>query len=210
VIGYVCINCILIVGRITTRICKVLGVSMDQTRFSSECFCYVREMICTFTRQRCLDRFEVVRKGYNKSPTAGTVLGIKRSPEYIAKMAAAKRGLRRSPESLAKLRKTLSQPELKARIAAGVSAALRGKPKSPEHVRNAALALVGKTVTQETRAKLRAANLGKINGPHTIETRLKISLAQKGRLLSAEHRAKLAIAQQKRFARERAERGIVA
>jgi group I intron endonuclease len=156
-------------------------------------FCVADDLL--FYEQRCLNAFDAVKRGYNKCPVAGNTRGRIQSAESLARMAATKRGKRRSPESLARQRETLNNPELKARIAAGVSAALRGKPKSPEHIRNAALAQCGKRVSPETREKLRQANLGKKNGPHSPETRLKISQSQKGRKFTVGHIANLCKAQ---------------
>lgn len=155
-----------------------------------------------FYEQRCLDAFDAVKNGYNKSPTAGTVLGIKRTAEYIEKVAASKRGKKQSPEVRAIRRAAMNRPEVRAKMSASCKAAIR-KPKTAEHILNAGRAQIGKVLSLETRAKLRAVNLGKKNGPHSEETKLKISLAQKGRPHSDEHISNLCIAQQRRYDREK-------
>lgn len=58
-------------------------------------------------------------------------------------------------------------PTLRERTAA----ALRGRPKTAEHVAKVAAALRGKQCSEETRAKLRAANLGKQQGAETVAKR---------------------------------------
>lgn len=72
--------------------------------------------------------------------------GKPQSPELIAKRAAGQTGIKRGPLSA----------EAKAKMGAGVSAALKGKPKSPEHVAKVAAALRGRQVSAETRAKISA------------------------------------------------------
>jgi group I intron endonuclease len=160
-----------------------------------------------FYEQRCIDRCDAVNKGYNKSPNAGTSLGRKMRPESISKMAESKRGKKRSPETRAKHSATCADPVYRARL----SAACKGThspTKTPEHVRKVALANTGKVRSPEMRAKLRAANLGKKNGPHTDATRLKISLALRGRTLTGEHLAAVRLGQQRRRERERLAKGI--
>lgn len=49
----------------------------------------------------------------------------------------------------------------------------------------------GKKLSQETKQKLRAANLGRINGPHKEETRIKISESHKNKKFSKEWRENL-------------------
>jgi len=55
-----------------------------------------------------------------------------------------------------------------------ISAALKGKPKSESHIKK----LTGHTVTNETREKLRKANLGK---HASVESRAKMSLTRTGK-----------------------------
>lgn len=98
-------------------------------------------------------------------------LGIKRTPEQIEKTAAASRGKTRPPELKARLsairianptflgkthteewRKNMSESQKGIPKPESVKQNMRGKPKSEEH-----------------KAKLRAANLGKKHTPETIE-----------------------------------------
>lgn len=70
--------------------------------------------------------------------------GKKLTAEHREKIGAGGRGKKHKPMS----------DEARARIGAGVSAALTGKPKSPEHAAKVAAALKGRTVSAETRAKI--------------------------------------------------------
>jgi group I intron endonuclease len=72
-----------------------------------------------------------------------------------------------------------------AETRAKISAALKGKPSPGGNGRT------GTKHTPETKAKLRATNIGK---KHTPETKAKMSAAQKGRKLSPEHKFNLQMA----------------
>lgn len=78
---------------------------------------------------------------------AAPTRGVPRSDEIKAKISAGNKGQKRGPLSA----------EHKAKTGAGVSAALKGKPKSPEHAAKVAAALRGRTVPAETRAKISAS-----------------------------------------------------
>lgn len=109
-------------------------------------------------------------------------------------------GVNPSPEARAKMSPYSLSTEAQAQRNANVSAARTGKPLSPEH--RAALRVPrsprtaehrakigdihrGKTVSEETRARLRAAGLGKKLSPKTIAKRtasLKANRQPKGQL----------------------------
>lgn len=75
-----------------------------------------------------------------------------------------------------------------------MSATLKGKPKSSEHIANISAALKGRTLSEEHIAKLSAA--GK-NRTHSEESKSKMSAARKGkpgRIQSEETKAKLSAA----------------
>lgn len=81
-------------------------------------------------------------------------------------------------------RLSCKNPERNAKI----SAALKGKPKSAEHIAS----MIGHVVTEETRQKLREANLGK---KHTEESKQKMSESRTGKTkkpLSAESKQNIA------------------
>lgn len=72
--------------------------------------------------------------------------GKPHTAEQRAKISAGLTGKRRGPMTA----------EAKAKIGASVSAALKGKPKSPEHIAKVAAANRGRPVSAETRAKISA------------------------------------------------------
>jgi len=72
--------------------------------------------------------------------------GQKLTEEHRAKVAAGLTGIKRGPLTA----------ETKAKMGAGVSAALKGKPKTAEHAAKVAAAHKGKPKSAETRAKISA------------------------------------------------------
>lgn len=68
----------------------------------------------------------------------------------------------------------------------------RKMPAMSEETRQRMIAaLKGRPVTEETRQKLRKANIGKKNNPITKETRVKMRAAHVGKTLTEEHRRKI-------------------
>lgn len=122
-----------------------------------------------------------IKPEYNMAPKAGSQLGIKRSPEWIAKLAARNKVLLPSAETRLKM-----------------SLAKKGRKHSPETRAKLSLALTKRAgekrspLSQERRARLSAINKGKTKSP---ETRARMSLAQKGRTFTPEARAKMSLAQ---------------
>jgi group I intron endonuclease len=187
--------------RLNCNLHKNAHLQSAWNKYGSDAFLFSKIIVCSkrdlvFYEQRCIDGYDAVGGGYNIAPQAGNNFGIKRRPEYIAKMAAAKRGKPKSPEALAALREAMQRPDVRAKLSASCKAAIR-KPKTPEHIRNAALAQVGKRVSDITRSKLRAAILGKKRGPYVLK---KITRANKGRPHSPEHVAALREAWKRRKA----------
>jgi group I intron endonuclease len=119
-----------------------------------------------FYEQCCIDSFHAVECGYNVAPIAGNTVGRAPNPERNAKMAATKRGKRQSLELIASRTAWMKDPEKIAAAGRKISAALKGRPKSPEHIRKVAEAQVGKTISMETRERLRVANLGTKHGSY--------------------------------------------
>jgi hypothetical protein len=128
--------------------------------------------------------------------------GKKRSPEHVAKVAAARRGKKFSPESLAKLSAShLGKPvSLEAR--AKLRAAFVGKKHSPEHIEKRTAPQRGKKNTAEARAKMSAAHQGRKLSP---EHRASQSAARLGKSRSAETRARVTAGLRAFHARRRAE-----
>lgn len=136
--------------------------------------------------EESLDFFEkAMISGYNSIAPCGYNLkdggaNGRSSEETKAKISAAKKG------------KTLSEEHCK-----NISAALKGKPRSP--------------FSEETRQKISNAKKGKTRAPHTAETKQKISEANKGKTRApftrasptAETKQKISDAQKLRCAKMR-------
>lgn len=148
------------------------------------------------------------RFGYNVCRAAGTVEGIKRSPETIEKMSAAAvrrhqiygsptLGRKHSESTKAKIGAASHARHHTADARAKISAAAQKRASTHRNP------FAGKSHTDESRAKIRAAwERRKLSGtPHvqSAETRAKISAALKGRTLSAETKAKLRVAALNRY-----------
>ena len=96
--------------------------------------------------------------------------GIKRSPDFCAKMSVVLKGRKLSPVHIAKM-----------------SATQKGRKKSPEHIAKMSATRKGKKKSPETLAKMSAAKKGRKMSP---ETCAKISAAKKGIKFSPETIAK--------------------
>lgn len=140
--------------------------------------------------QSLIDAYESVKNGYNICPTAGSILGVKRSAETKAKMSASLQG------------NTCAKGHVKStEHRAALSAALMGKRKSPEHCAANSAARIGKSLSPETCAKLsevRKGNtnaLGKKHSAETIAKRratlLETNKTRPRKQVSAETRAKM-------------------
>ena len=110
------------------------------------------------------------------------------TPEMRAKAAEASRGKKQSPEAKAKRIATRREsgwwsPEQRIKMSADLSARLRGKPKSPEHIAKVAAAKRGKPlppISAEHKAAIGSAHRGKVNSP---EVRARMSAARTGNIL---------------------------
>jgi len=161
--------------------------------------------------QEYLDRLQPFgRQGYNLSPTAYSVLGIKHSDEsrarhsaaskmrpiteeIRAKQLAAVKGKKLTDEHRAKLsavrtgRKHPRTPAWTEKI----TAANRGRKHSLEHNEKISATQKGRKKTPEHQAKITAAPTGQKKGPLTSEHKAKLSAALKGRNKSLETRARM-------------------
>lgn len=127
---------------------------------------------------------DTMKPEYNISPNASSRLGIKATPETIAKITSIVRN--RSAETRAKMsasHKSLMTPEFRAKMSAvrkGKPNGLLGYKHTPEsRVKMSEKARgnknsVGKVASPETRAKQRAAKLGK---KQSEESRMNKSLS---------------------------------
>lgn len=68
------------------------------------------------------------------------------------------------------------------------SLSMKGRKKSPEHLKNLSDSLRGNKLSLETRERIRQANLGK---KHTDATRAKISSSHRGKVKTNKHQAAL-------------------
>lgn len=132
--------------------------------------------------QHWMDATRSYGHGYNAKPLAHSVLGYRHTPETRAKISAAKtgrpngnKGMKRSAEFRAKC-----------------SAWQKGKVVPREWIER--MQRARKPLSQESRAKISAAHLGKSRGPLSPEHRAKISVAGLGRKQSDTHRARLSAA----------------
>ena len=116
------------------------------------------------------------RPAYNTARIAGSTLGTVLTQETREKLADAAK-----------------RSALAAKHRANLAETKRGKPLSPEHRAKIGAAGVGKTHSPETKAKMAAARKG-------------YWLANVGRQLTDEHRAKIAASVAKTKARQKAER----
>lgn len=118
--------------------------------------------------------------GYNMAPMAGSSLGIKRSDETRAKIAAVQRGTKRG--SLSDVTR------------AKISASHMGKRREPHTLEQRAARSewqTGKRHTPESIERMRAAQKGRVI---SVAAREKLSIAHRGKKLSQEHRAKVSAA----------------
>lgn len=120
-------------------------------------------------------------------------LGVVRSAEFRAKIAAAHRGKKRPPHLGAMTRaRQLGRPVNEAQRAA--LKAHREQPKSPEHRRKIAVGNTGKVMSEASRRKISASKKGRPGHRMSPENKAKLRAANCGRPLSAEHRAKISAA----------------
>lgn len=91
-----------------------------------------------------LDSTQAVARGYNFTPTAGSVLGMKLSAEAREKIASALRGKKRPAE-----------------VGAKVSASKKGVRATPKARKNQAAAQIGLKHTQAAKDKIGAAHKGR-------------------------------------------------
>ncbi len=124
-----------------------------------------------------------------------TLTGRKASPETKAKLSAAQKGhpgytkgRKLSEEHKAKIsaagKGRIAGPETRAKMSAAMTGrpgTRRGMKNSPTHRSAISAALKGRVFSPETIAKMSAAQQGRKRGPHSEETKQKISLAKRER-----------------------------
>lgn len=124
---------------------------------------------------------------YNASPTAGSCLGRKQSPEERQKHAeAARKRPPHSAETRAKISRAKTGVRLSDAARANISAALRRRERTSETGERIRAAMQGKPFSDAHRAALGAAKKGK---PWTPRQRAVLSQAHAEREMSDQHRA---------------------
>jgi len=127
-----------------------------------------------------------------KEKLSKVMKGRKKSPEAVAKVAAALRGRKLSPETRAKMSQAKKGKKRDPEVGRKVSEALKGKPLSEETKAKMAAARVGRKLSPEHVEKVAAANRGRKRTPETLA---RISRGRKGKgpsELSEEHKASIA------------------
>ncbi len=108
---------------------------------------------------------------YNVSPTAGNCLGVKHTAATKAKLSAARKGRPAWNKGIPR------DPEVTAKIVAKITG-IKGR-KVSEQFRGRPSPLIGRTLTEEHKAKLSLAGKGR---PHSEEHKAKIGAAHKGKV----------------------------
>lgn len=106
--------------------------------------------------------------GYNCCGTAGSNLGVKRTPETLAKMSAWQIGRKigpMSPEHKQKIARTMVGKRKTTAWREALSAAHKGRPKSASHRAKLSLAATGFKHSAETKARISANLKGRIKSP---------------------------------------------
>lgn len=162
---------------------------------------------CCVTREQFwIDKLKSAnpKYGYNRNPKASSSLGVKRSDETKAKIAAANRGRKASPETRAKMsanswqkgrpmsekcRAALNTPEVRKRMAE----ASRGRKFTPEQRAAISVRMVGNTnssgrvLTEIHKARISAALKGKPGREWTEEEKAKLIATQARKKAEARH-----------------------
>lgn len=132
-------------------------------------------------------------------------LGKKSSPEAIEKRRAKIIGKKRSAETIRKISNANKGKVRSEEYRLKFSLSRKGIPRSAESVLKTAKALKGRKLTEEHKAKIAASNKKVVRKPASEDTKLKMSLAHKGRKKSPEAIRKSSIARtgQKRTPEQR-------
>lgn len=156
--------------------------------------------------QRWIDEFSAYGKGgYNATPKAGSALGRKASDELRAKLSALHTGRKQSQETKDKRAAKLIGRKFSAESRAKISSAYearkamhgyvppnKGIRQTADHKANARAARGTIRHTEETKRKISAKKTGvPITFSDPLRRALKISMSQKGKVISAETRAKM-------------------
>lgn len=114
---------------------------------------------CVMYEQIFMDHYKSAndRFGYNISPTAGSLLGIKHSPETVRKNSLAQRGRIHSVETKAKMSKAAKGIKKSREAVAKSAASKRGHKMPRESVERGAMKRRGKKHSPESILKMKRA-----------------------------------------------------
>jgi len=169
-------------------------------RYSEKAFSFIVIELCG---PGDLIRFEQhhidLRSEFNLAKVAGNTIGVKATPEMIAKLRARTWDAAGRANISAATKRGMNAPGVREKI----RAALIGIPLSAEHRAKISYGNKGKTISPEQRAKISTsrrtsakvaeANRARIGIPLTTEHRAKISAARLGYKLSEAHRLNLSL-----------------
>lgn len=117
-----------------------------------------------------LDWTQAVKLGYNLTPTAGSLLGLRHTGESKAKISAAKTGWKMSDDAKAKISAANTGLKRSDEHREAISSAHKGKKHTPEQAAKAAAARTdaGRAHTEDTKAKLSEKAKGRKRSPESI------------------------------------------
>lgn len=157
-----------------------------------------------FYEQRAIEAME---PWYNMSPTAGSSLGVKHTPETRARMSAANKGKVLTPEHRANMSAAQKGRRPTEATKAKISEAHRGLGHSEATKKKLADINRGKEMPAAVRRKISAALKGVAKPPRTEQHSQRIAAANKGRGLgskkSPETIAKMRVAARARVEKQR-------
>lgn len=162
----------------------------------AENFVFEKIIICSkedllMYEQIAIDGYDAVKNGYNISPVAGNTTGVKRTEDAKRRISIARTGSKASDETRAKLSAASSGRKHSEETKAQMSKNQTERRLSLIEENNFSWSFLGHNHTDEAKAKVSAANKGRV---HTAETRAKVSAASKGRKQTDEDKKKKSIA----------------
>lgn len=125
--------------------------------------------------QAWIDALDAVAKGFNLTPTAGSILGMRFTEESKRRMSSAATGKTKSPEHVAKVAAALRGRKMTDEQRQKMRDAKLGKtygPRSPEVGQKISAALKGRPLSEEHRQKLADAKRGKPQPPELVAKRV--------------------------------------
>lgn len=162
-------------------------------KYGGEQFAFRPLLICA--REHLLMYEQIAIDGllpeFNSCKVAGSTLGIKYSPETLARLSIVHSTANLSAETRARMSASQADRRHTDETKKKLSLLWRGRKLSAEECARRSERMKGHFVSEETRAKMAAAATGK---PVSAETRRKLSVASTGRRHTPEARAKIAAA----------------